>query len=403
MPSLPRGHFDGLGQPSQDLPFARPQGLLHAPHSPERATTSYGYTFPSSSAPERVLHRPATAPITLSQVMPPKRELPFPKQPPNIAEERTAEGGSYVNTDDHINSQTVRKAAKGRRQGKAKDQTSRPSSSRAKPMPVSKEGPATEIPSAPAPEPELRHGTLATSEALLGAGSSRKRIIADHVMTEGVKGMAKAQTSRPSSSRAKTRSAAKQESAKGHPQPLVLGLKPRLVENMEIPDTLMADSSPGKKNAAQEPTEPVAPNFASEDTLVATSSPDKRTAAKRAMAAMTETSPSKTNARKTSSAALEKPPTVPEQFAKDFENVSPEAYMDRLDHWVRKYHDLPAPKPPVKPTSTDKDQLAAYGAQPEETRLAALDNMICDYLGDENFVKLVEDMDKSWRRIGLGF
>lgn len=70
---------------------------------------------------------------------------------------------------------------------------------------------------------------------------------------------------------------------------------------------------------------------------------------------------------------------------------------------ARTDRDLLRPKTLFKPTSTNKDQLAAYAAQPEDERLVALDSMICDYLDDENFVKLVEDMDKTWRRIGLGF
>lgn len=136
------------------------------------------------------------------------------------------------------------------------------------------------------------------------------------------------------------------------------------------------------------------------DIVQAPAPPAKKNIAKRAM---TEADPSKTNVRKKAPAMAKKPPTDPEQFAKDFENISPEEYMDRLDHWVRKYRDLPTPNLSAKPTSTDKDQLAAYAAQPEEERLAALDSMTCEYLEDENFIKLVEDMDKTWSRIGLGF
>lgn len=80
--------------------------------------------------------------------------------------------------------------------------------------------------------------------------------------------------------------------------------------------------------------------------------------------------------------------------------------MQRLDHWVRKYHDqipAPAPKPVAIPATTNQESLAAYAAQPESERLAALDEMICDCLEDENFVKLCEDVEKSWKRVGLGF
>lgn len=77
--------------------------------------------------------------------------------------------------------------------------------------------------------------------------------------------------------------------------------------------------------------------------------------------------------------------------------------MDRLDHWVRKYQNLPAPEPVVRPIGTKNDQLAAYVAQTEEKRLEVIDEMLCECLDDENFVKLAEDVCGSWRRIGLGF
>lgn len=101
-------------------------------------------------------------------------------------------------------------------------------------------------------------------------------------------------------------------------------------------------------------------------------------------------------------------PKNPSLISKDIENISPEDYMSRLDHWVRKYHDFPAPAPAPKaaaalPSSSEREQLAAFAAQPEEERLKVLDGMICEYLEDENFVKLVEDVQMTWRRIGLGF
>ena len=70
--------------------------------------------------------------------------------------------------------------------------------------------------------------------------------------------------------------------------------------------------------------------------------------------------------------------------------------MSRLDAWVREYQHLPAPKP------RDMNNLAAYAAQPREERMAIIDDLICECLGDESFVKLLEDVEQSWRRIGLG-
>lgn len=82
------------------------------------------------------------------------------------------------------------------------------------------------------------------------------------------------------------------------------------------------------------------------------------------------------------------------------DSVEPAEFMSRLDTWVRRYHDLPAPKPREAAGMND---LAAYAAQPKEDRLKVLDDMICECLEDENFVTLVTDVEESWRRIGLGF
>lgn len=72
--------------------------------------------------------------------------------------------------------------------------------------------------------------------------------------------------------------------------------------------------------------------------------------------------------------------------------------MTRLDAWVREYQHLPAPKP----RDLIGGNLAAYAGKPRGERMAIIDDMICECLGDENFVKLLEDVDQSWRRIGLG-
>ncbi|KAL9002341.1 MAG: hypothetical protein Q9188_004729 [Gyalolechia gomerana] len=233
--------------------------------------------------------------------MPPRRELPFPKEPVKPITDRAPYAEDPSGRED-VDSATPRNCAtttKSRAKGKTKGRTPRPSSSRAKPKPLTKKG-------APKDRPPL--------------------------------------------------------------------------------------AEPGLQPAPQ--------LFTTSEPHVPTSSSSKPSTSKRIM---TEASPSVINTRSKSSATTEKPAPIPEQFNKDFENIVPEEYMDRLDHWVRKYQNLPAPEPAVKPMSTEKDQLAAYAAQTEEKRLEALDNMICDYLDDENFVKLVEDVDKSWRRIGLGF
>ena len=293
------GYAGTLPNPLQSHQFTEGQKLLSSQDLDGRPFTSSAYSMPPSSIPERNPDRPATAPVTISQLMPPKRELPFPKEPVKSATDRIAQAQGECETTDNTASQKATKTTKSRAKGKAKAQMPTRSSSRAKPKPSYGQTPAKNRALLPKPGLDSMPQAIATLETVLPPGS---------------------------------------------------------------PPKLPA-------------TKPV----------------------------MTNTSQSIINTRNKSLVVIEESAPVPKQFSGDFENIGPEEYMDRLDHWVRKYQDLPAPKPVVKPTSTDTDPLAAYAVQPEDKRLEALDNMICDYLDDENFVQLVEDVDNSWRRIGLGF
>ena len=82
-----------------------------------------------------------------------------------------------------------------------------------------------------------------------------------------------------------------------------------------------------------------------------------------------------------------------------FLDIKPAELLDSLHGWIQKYHHLPAPEPP----KTSKDHLAEYAKHSDEERAKAIDKLICDCLQDENFHKLVEDLEGTWRRIGLGF
>ena len=81
-----------------------------------------------------------------------------------------------------------------------------------------------------------------------------------------------------------------------------------------------------------------------------------------------------------------------------FSDMKPAELLDSLHGWILKYHHLPAPEPP----KTSKDHLAEYAKHSDEERAKAIDKLICDCLQDENFHKLVEDLEGTWRRIGLG-
>ena len=75
------------------------------------------------------------------------------------------------------------------------------------------------------------------------------------------------------------------------------------------------------------------------------------------------------------------------------------ALLESIDDLMRKYHEPPAPR---SSSQTSKDYLAEYAAQDEEDRVKALDNLICHCIQDESFVKLMEDIEGAWKRIGLG-
>ena len=95
-------------------------------------------------------------------------------------------------------------------------------------------------------------------------------------------------------------------------------------------------------------------------------------------------------------------PTVEQQkgpLGSAFSDIKPAELLDSLHGWIQKYRHLPAPEPP----KTSKDHLADYAKHSDEERAKAIDKLICDCLQDENFHKLVEDLEGTWRRIGLGF
>ena len=97
------------------------------------------------------------------------------------------------------------------------------------------------------------------------------------------------------------------------------------------------------------------------------------------------------------------------------DNVDQE-WADRVDAFIRKYGNhlptpvppplpppAPAPPAPQSPPQVSESDLIKYAELPEKERLATLDNLILDLVWDENFAVLCEDVEKSWRRIGLGF
>ena len=102
----------------------------------------------------------------------------------------------------------------------------------------------------------------------------------------------------------------------------------------------------------------------------------------------------------TSAVAEQQPQEQPPQVISPLINISNHDLLDTIDNFMRKYHDLPAPRPPPQ---TAKEHLAEYAAQNDEDRAKAIDNKICECIKDENFGKLMDDVEGAWKRIGLGF
>lgn len=305
-----------LNRPAANLSFnllmhnPASESLLPSPDFVTRATTSDGFVMrPPSSAPEVQPQRPTTAPLSLSQMLPPKRELPFPKK--------------------------------------------------------------KEKPKSPTKEPEEQ--PLSSSLDPLQRKTTPPKAITQR--------KSRAKTTKPKPSAApKAASKIVEPELQSNP-PEVPTVPPQAESSYRLPAS-------GAKIPRSDPL--VEARVPSSDTLVPSSPPHHVTdKASTALENVLRKAPRKPAKKK----------TVEEQTPRIFGDAAPHEIMDRLDHWVRKYHDLPAPKLPQTPS----ENLAVYAAQPEQIRLAAIDDMIVECLGDENFIKLVEDVDKSWKRIGLGF
>lgn len=135
------------------------------------------------------------------------------------------------------------------------------------------------------------------------------------------------------------------------------------------------------------------------ETTYPSSPPVAKTTKKRPLIALENNETNKRRAQ-----ALEEPSSLPVEQQKGplgsaFSDMKPAELLDSLHGWIQKYHHLPAPEPP----KTSKDHLAEYAKHSDEERAKAIDKLICDCLEDENFHKLVEDLEGTWRRIGLGF
>ena len=292
--------------------------LLPSPDSVIRAATSDGSIIKlPSSAPEMQSERPMTAPLSLSQMLPPKRELPFPKkkEKAKAPPEETEQQPLLSSSDPLQRTIAPPKPVKKRK-------------SRAKPK---------------------NPNSLAASSA---PNEKAKASVPDY------------RSSQPETSSAPT----------------------RVESTYELSSTVYETTTSNEQIGARNPTS---------DTLLPSSPPFSAKNYSSMAPKKAQKQASKTTTFKTTTSKKK----LKEQGPRIFEDAAPDEVMDRLDHWVRRYQDLPVPQRP----QTASENLAAYAAQPEETRMAVIDDMIVECLGDENFIKLVEDVEKSWKRIGLGF
>ena len=125
-----------------------------------------------------------------------------------------------------------------------------------------------------------------------------------------------------------------------------------------------------------------------------TDQPSKRQAQPRA-----ETGTESLTDAPTNGVAEQPPQALPSEAMDPLINITNHALLDSIDDLMRKYHDVPAPR---SSSRASKDYLAEYAAQSEDDRVRALDNLICKCIEDESFVKLMEDVEGAWKRIGLG-
>lgn len=299
--------------------------IISSPDFTTRATTfRENETRPTSSAPEPYRDRSSTAPLSLSQMLPPKRVLPFatkptkPTKPPTPAP--NPEAATYSIPHDLTAANT-----------------------------------------SPAKNIKITTEPVASTEAL--ATDTRERIA---------------------------------ENEQQQPE-TTIGANEGPTDTSSIAQTLSKASEPGST------TVPPKAKTTPKARAKATPKPRKSAVPKTRTKSAATGSPTKSSSPKqllSASAREERSQKAPSRnlFGDD---IAPAEFMTRLDAWVREYQDLPAPKP-RELIAGDINNLAAYAVQPREERMAIIDDMICECLGDENFVKLLEDVDQSWRRIGLG-
>ena len=79
-------------------------------------------------------------------------------------------------------------------------------------------------------------------------------------------------------------------------------------------------------------------------------------------------------------------------------NTRHQGLLDSIDNKLRQFRDITTPK---SGPQTGKDQLAEYAAQSDDNA-KILDSFICECIKNDDFWELMDDIERSWKRIGLG-
>ena len=317
----PNSSSDGFGSSLHPtVAPALPPGLIPSPELGSQSS-AVGYTTRPISAPQTQAERSLTDSLTLSQMLPPKRILPFPEKnekPTSQASNATTVGESHAEGPKSKEPDT--KAAK---ETKGRAHKTKTKSSRHKANLLT-------------PEPSSSASNLPTKKTLLVTLNAGKP---------------------PSSSAPSKTSSLFQETARNVSQ---------------VDASLAVPSTPPVLNAH---------NKRPLTTLESSQSNGRQVQTHEAL----------------SSSATQQPASL---FDSVLSSVTPAELLDSVDGWIRKYNSLTAlPKPP----QSAKEHLGEYAKHSDEERAKAIDNLICECLQDENFGKLVEDVEGAWRRIGLGF
>ena len=244
------------------------------------------------------------------------------------------------------------------------------------------------------PFPEIKEKPVGGDDEAVAAEEQNP----EHAVSDNVKAQkAKRSTGRANNTRAKSLG---RKASLPTPEPSSSAPKPRSRKKAAAKkncETAPPSSAPLRSNSSRKPSSREVSPIS--ETAYPSSPPVAKTTKKRPLVALEKNETNKRRAQ-----VPEGPSSLPSELQKGplgsaFSDMKPAELLDSLHGWIQKYHHLPAPEPP----KTSKDHLAEYAKHSDEERAKAIDKLICDCLEDENFHKLVEDLEGTWRRIGLGF